>query len=69
MAAVAVFPLDYASIAFLEDERLLLVGSDVWSDMVRDVAYVLGLPQFVWTCFANFVGGGVNADELRHRYT
>ena len=65
VAAVAVFPLDSASIAFLEDDRLLLVGSDVWSDMVRDVAYVLGLPQLVWTSFANFVGGGVNADELR----
>jgi hypothetical protein len=45
VAACASFPLDSASIAFLEDDRLLLVGSDVWSDMVRDVGYVLGLPK------------------------
>ncbi len=65
VAACASFPLDSASIAFLEDDRLLLVGSDVWSDMVRDVGYVLGLPSIGWTTFANFVGGDVSADDLR----
>ena len=65
MAACASSPLDSASIAFLEDDRLLLVGSDVWNDMVRDVGYVLGLPKNMWTTFANFVGGDVSADDLR----